>query len=672
MDERDELEELYDLALNPEDVSPDERYPSYALLSSIDQRYHSHELLGRGALKEVYKCYDEHSQRWVALARLRQEHDISHYELFIQEAWLTASLNHPNIIKIHDVGLNAEECPYFTMDLKSNQTLATVCEQGCDLRALLEIFIKVCDAISYAHGQSTLHLDLKPDNIQCDAYGQVLVCDWGLGKLAHHQTGEISLEQRMLGLHNTLYGAIKGTPGFMAPEQVIPDASKDERTDVYALGAILYYLLTGEAPWQGLTVEDSLEATLHREITPPHLLSSARGVSPPASLSAVVLKAMHKVPDLRYASVEALKTEIYHYLGEKATIAERANFFRRSALYVKRHRRAFTTASIILVISASLSTLWLRSHQQLEDQTARTNALDQELSQSQQVNQIVEAALENQNADLDEILFGYVSQGTGLYRYSLEEKGVETTHRLALREILRNHPGDHRASWALYKICLTTMNFEECLLIKRNLSNHHLSKPVKDFFFNHSEVLEQFPNFNFSRSDPPHVSEILALVDFIFLQEYSISRECVLLNTLKYYKHLVDLDVEQIIFRYLDWSKRYGDQYEVTYERGKLALSVWQSHSNLSVGRTPYSWLNAFDVDELVYTLRPRMPIKLSKFNNMEISTLELRGVKRLIISEESMLPNLEKLILPKNSCTEDKVQKFLKSELDLEMTFAE
>ena len=153
-------------------------------LSSLTKTYELGELVGSGGLKEVFVCQDMRTQRDVAYATVKQGLGAFYDAVLVHEARLTARLSHPNIIKIYDLGLDEQGRPYFTMDLKSNVNLLEYSRDASTFRKL-EVFGVVCQAISYAHSQRIIHLDLKPDNIQCDRFGEVLVCDWGLACLLY-------------------------------------------------------------------------------------------------------------------------------------------------------------------------------------------------------------------------------------------------------------------------------------------------------------------------------------------------------------------------------------------------------------------------------------------------------------------------------------------------------
>jgi len=161
-------------------------------------------------------------------------------------------LNHPNIIKIHSIDLDEKKRPFFTMDLKNNYTLTDLVTSGTSLPERIQVFIKICEAITYAHSQGVIHLDLKPDNIQCGNYGEVTVCDWGLAKRELTSEEEIDIAGHLVEVRDeTLMGEIKGTLSFLAPEQVVSTGKYSAATDIYTLGCLLYFLLTDQYPYQG-------------------------------------------------------------------------------------------------------------------------------------------------------------------------------------------------------------------------------------------------------------------------------------------------------------------------------------------------------------------------------------------------------------------------------------
>ncbi|EDM24654.1 probable serine/threonine-protein kinase pknB, partial [Lentisphaera araneosa HTCC2155] len=181
----------------------------------------------------IKRAFDLSTSRYIAFAERGKPNDKHLYEVFLREARLTALLEHPNIISIHDVGLNDLGQPYFTMDLKEGDSLGEIFKnlntkdeeylETYSLHELLMIFVKICEAISYAHSKNIIHLDLKPDNIQVGHFGEVLVCDWGLGKILNN-TEIVGVEETLLEVdllnHISSKNKVVGTPGYMSPEQI--------------------------------------------------------------------------------------------------------------------------------------------------------------------------------------------------------------------------------------------------------------------------------------------------------------------------------------------------------------------------------------------------------------------------------------------------------------------
>ncbi len=358
-DAQSKLDALYYLAEDYEQVEEKEISPTLHALSEVSERYHSAELIASGGMKQIYKVYDACGKRHLAMAMLYAEAPLELCDPFIHEAWLTALLDHPNIITIHDVGVRNGR-PYFTMDLKTGNTLREVIEKLRDrdrktldhypLETLLQLFLKVCDAMSYAHSINALHLDLKPANIQVGEFGEALVCDWGLGKMIGREDG-LELDRRLLHpdllSSGTLFGQVKGTPGYMAPEQVEEGGERDMRTDVYGLGCILYTILTLERPLDG-EPKEILEKTQSGGIVPPRQRKPEMDI--PKSLEAVAMKALSVEPSKRYQTVESLRREVHRYLTGFATQAENAGVLTQFGLIFRRNRRFCLTILVSVAI----------------------------------------------------------------------------------------------------------------------------------------------------------------------------------------------------------------------------------------------------------------------------------------------------------------------------------
>jgi serine/threonine protein kinase len=342
------LLQFYDSAMDDENLIRKE-------LADLEERYENFELIGEGGSKQVFKVLDKVVNRHVAYAKLLDDKE-EHFERFLREARLVSLLQHPGIITVLDMGFVAEK-PYFTMELKVGDSLGFILkklnqknseyQEKYPLDKLLSIFVRLCEAVSYAHSRGVIHLDLKPDNIQVGEFGEVVVCDWGLGKLLddREETEETDPMKDTLYKTQTLTGSIKGTPGFMAPEQITKEGVNSKATDIYALGAVLYNLLVLKIPYEG-DVDEVLKQTLVGAMPSPCQRKSEIS----ASLSAVAMKALSVNVKDRYREALTLSHEVSSYLSGYATHAENASALKHLYLFYCRHKKFVATVSIGLLI----------------------------------------------------------------------------------------------------------------------------------------------------------------------------------------------------------------------------------------------------------------------------------------------------------------------------------
>ncbi|MBR2372637.1 MAG: serine/threonine protein kinase [Lentisphaeria bacterium] len=277
-------------------------------------RYKLIRSIGVGGMKYVLLVYDRDTGREIAMALMPdfRERSPQLLEQFIREARITAYLEHPNIVAVHDIGLDSNDAPFYTMSYLRGLPLTTVLKRIRDGREFethyysldrrLRIFQRICNAVNYAHSKNICHLDIKPDNVNVGEYGEVRLFDWGLACETDDEGNAIFARE----------GKLQGTPSFMAPEQISvnPDAPKvGKRSDIFALGALLYSMLTLSLPFSGRNSEEALLKTLSEE--PPRM----RKVAPPdmeipIELEAVCRKAMAKNPADRYGSISELRQAV--------------------------------------------------------------------------------------------------------------------------------------------------------------------------------------------------------------------------------------------------------------------------------------------------------------------------------------------------------------------------
>lgn len=334
-------------------------------------RYTEESFIDEGGMKKIISYRDSVTDRTIAMATMKKCERKIELEAFIDEARILASLEHPNIVPVYDIGTGEDELPYFTMKKMSGENLRTVVDKlkSADpaylimypQTELLEIFLKVCDAISYAHSRGIVHLDLKPANIQVDEYGQVLVCDWGLARQLSH-SGRVEeklsnfkpLPQGAMFIDKTLDGLCKGTPGFMAPEQISDSCGlRTTKTDIYSLGALLYTLLSYRDTLRAGDVKQLMDDTLNGAIIP---LESHDDCDIDRSLIAVVEKALSLNPNERYDTVSKLAHDIRAFKGGFATGAEDPGLGKRLRLTINRHKALSATilfSSLLILVLVS-------------------------------------------------------------------------------------------------------------------------------------------------------------------------------------------------------------------------------------------------------------------------------------------------------------------------------
>jgi serine/threonine protein kinase len=310
-------------------------------------RYELLEKIGQGGMASVYLVRDRDLGRPVALKVTRAAlpgPDAG--QRLAEEARVIARLEHPGIVPVHDCGVLADGRAYYAMKFVRGHRLDKAVGPTDRLHDPLRLFEKVCQAVAFAHAHGVIHRDLKPQNVMVGPFGEVLVLDWGVAKtLADPPTAQgpgpwagPAEESGAAPRAGTAHGTVLGTPGYMAPEQAQGAVNRiDARTDVYGLGGILYFLLTGGAP--AAVRPDGVAATL--PVSPRR-----HDPSVPRPLEAVCLKALAPAPGDRYPSAQALADDVARFLGGLRVEAYPDGPLGAARRWVARHRVA-----IVLVLA---------------------------------------------------------------------------------------------------------------------------------------------------------------------------------------------------------------------------------------------------------------------------------------------------------------------------------
>ncbi|HXL21894.1 MAG TPA: serine/threonine-protein kinase [Candidatus Dormibacteraeota bacterium] len=296
-------------------------------------RYRLLGQIARGGMGVVYAAQDETLQRRVALKVLEVPGDQSELaDRLIREARVLALLEHPGIVPVHDVGTLADGRVFYTMKFVEGQRLDQYIASVASIPDRLRIFLRICEAVAFAHARAVLHRDLKPSNVMVGPFGEVLVMDWGLAKILAC-AGESPPDDAAATVWQTKptltpgdrpteisaitgHGTIMGTPGYMSPEQTRGDiAALDIRSDIFSLGAVLRFLLTR---------------------TPAN--SQADTARMDRSLEAICAKAAAPDPAQRYQIVQELALDVSRYLDGLAVAAHRESLLEKSLRFYRRYR----------------------------------------------------------------------------------------------------------------------------------------------------------------------------------------------------------------------------------------------------------------------------------------------------------------------------------------------
>lgn len=431
--------------------------------------------LARGGLGKVSVAKDEELDREVAIKEILQQFSKSDDARvrFVAEARVTGSLEHPGIVPIYSMGTFIDGRPYYAMRLIRGKSLADRLKEldpktssamvrksiGSNaesrrngIRPLINHLIAACNTVAYANSRGVLHRDIKPSNIMLGKYGETIMVDWGLakalGSVTHNQLHSEPPIADLVesGSQPTAYGSVMGTPSFMSPEQANGlVGAVDQRSDVFSLGATLYAILVGSAPYEGSDRAEILSRAKSCQFKSPRDVDS----SIPKEINAVCLKAMAKNPEDRYATATELAEDLERFVAGDSVTALPESLPKRVLRWSKRYQGVLL-GGLLLVTTSLAGMAWLY----------------QQVLQQRNVAQVQYKRAENSVGTTAQVMQNLISKiaddkWSQTPELDIARLEVLTTARIQAEQMLSSNPDDERVRHLTIDIMYRSASVDE-------------------------------------------------------------------------------------------------------------------------------------------------------------------------------------------------------------------
>ncbi len=338
-------------------------------------RFHVLRELAIGGMGVILEAQDRDVGREVAIKIIREQRELGFgasaprvssrlLARFLNEARVTGQLEHPSIVPVHEIGVDEHGRPYFVMKLVRGKTLGAVFELARGPQSewtqarVLDVLLRVCEALAYAHEKGVLHRDLKPSNVMVGEHGEVYVMDWGIARRIGEPdvaTDASDASPEPIAAAQTADGGVVGTPSYMSPEQALGDRARmGPRSDVYAVGAMLYHLCAGRAPFQHSDESDTPTAIRERVVTEE--LEALPAATPP-EVQAICAKAMERDLDKRYADMREFAEDLRSFLLGRTVKAYETGAWAEAKKWFQRNRAiALVSAAAAVILVGGVTT----------------------------------------------------------------------------------------------------------------------------------------------------------------------------------------------------------------------------------------------------------------------------------------------------------------------------